>query len=108
VFEVSGQSDKFADLEAQTDRNRVQFLQRDLELCFTLASLAETEHDLGHREAANRSVAHAEEGYASIQRFLSDPKHTDHIGGEIGGELMAGLKRLRVTLDGIRTSIAEQ
>jgi hypothetical protein len=97
-----GPSDKFADLEAQTDHNRIHFLQNDLQLCFTLVSLAETEHDVGHQEAAERSVVHAEEGYTSIQRFLSDPKHVDRIDGETRRGLAAGLVRLRARLDGIK------
>jgi hypothetical protein len=99
---MSGPSDNFADLEAQIDHNRIQFLQNDLQLCFTLVSLAETKHDVGYQEAAERAVVHAEEGYASIQRFLSDPKHADHIGDETRRGLAAGLVRLRARLDGVK------
>src|SRR4051794_25922700 len=103
---MSGQSDQYADLAARTDQNRIEFLRSDLELCFTLTRLAETEYGLGNEEHADRSHSHAEEGYATLHRFVADPRHAEHIPPEIRRELTEGLDRLRAKVDGIANSRA--
>ena len=86
---------------AISNRNRIDFLRTELELCFTFASIAETEHKTGSPEHAKRSVADAEKGYTTLQHFLSDPKHARHIRDDERRELTAGLERLRKILDGL-------
>src|SRR3954453_14093898 len=58
------------DLSAQADQDRLDFLQTDLDLCFTFADLIITELGLQDREAAKSLLAKAEQGYATIEYFL--------------------------------------
>ncbi len=97
--------DELPRLKAQADQARIVFLRTDIQVCFTFASLAETEHKTGHRENAERSLADAEKGYATVSRFLSDPKHAAHISPEAHQELSTELERLRTTLDQLRRLI---
>ncbi len=54
----------------KADQNRVEFLGTELATCFTFADLADTEYNTGDREACERSLADAEEGYSTILRFM--------------------------------------
>ena len=85
-------------LQGESNRNRIQFLWTELETCFTLASVAEAEQERGELHA-EQSLAAAETGYATLVRFMSDPKHSTHITEQQGVELRAGIERLRGTLD---------
>ncbi len=87
------------DIQSQSHRIRIDFLRTELATCFSFASIAETERKTGDHANANRSVADAEKGYATMRRFLSDSKHAKHISEEERQELMAGMERLRATLD---------
>ena len=58
------------DLSAQAEQDRLDFLQTDLDLCFTFADLIITELGLQDREAAEGLLAKAEQGYATIEYFL--------------------------------------
>ena len=51
---------------------------------------------------AARSVEHGEEGYATLRRLLTDPKHADHLTGNQLQELTAGADDLRKKLDDVR------
>jgi len=86
-------------LESQVGQNGIDFLRTDLEVCFIFASVAETHLNSGHQEKAERSIADAEKGYATIQRFLSDPRHAKHISEEDRQEFTAALELLRKMLD---------
>jgi hypothetical protein len=94
--------DELSRLQAESDRQRILLLRTDLEACFTFLAVAETEHQTGHYETAERSLADAEKGYATVLRFLSDPKHARHLSPEVCQELRAELERLRTTLDQLR------
>ena len=85
-------------LQAEASRNRIQFLRTELETSFTLASVAEAEQQRGEQHAV-QSLADAETGYATMVRFLSDPKYCKHITEQESMELSAGMERLRATLD---------
>jgi hypothetical protein len=61
--------------------------------------VAETEFQIGNHEQSRQSVRHAEQGYSTLKRFLSDPKHSDHIPDEKREEFAAEVKRLRAALD---------
>ena len=87
------------ELQSQSDQNRIEFLRTELSACFTFASVAETEFNIGNNEHAQRSIADAEKAYATMQRFLSDPKHAEHISGEERQELTQGMAELRKKLD---------
>jgi hypothetical protein len=83
-----------SDLEAATNRNRLDFLQTDLGLCFTFADLAKTERQIGDRDAARRVLEKAETGYATIARFLADVENADQ-----RYEIAQKLAELRARLD---------
>ena len=70
-----------------------------MQTCFTLAGLAETEQSTGDSEHAAQSLAHAEKAYATMLRFLSDPKHANHIPEAERVELSADMEKLRARLD---------
>jgi len=58
------------DLRLATDQSRVDFLQTDLELCFTFADLAKTERGIGDLDAAHRLLEKAELGYVTMAGIL--------------------------------------
>ncbi len=97
--------DELPRLRAKSDQDRIDFLTTDLQACFTFASVAETEHKTGHQEAAERSLADAEKGYATVLRFVSDPKHSAHIPLKTHHDFKAELQRLRTTLDQLRRTL---
>jgi hypothetical protein len=86
-------------LQAESNRNRLDFLRAELETCSTLAKLAEFEQESGDPEHAARSLEHAETGYATLVRFMSDPKHAKHISDEQRRELRAEMERIRAVQD---------
>jgi hypothetical protein len=82
------------ELDAETQRIRLNFLQTDLALCFTFADLSRIELEIGDWDAARGVLAEAEEGHAIIARFLpyiADVKRRNEIERE--------LNDLRTTLD---------
>jgi hypothetical protein len=89
---------KLVRLQAEANRNRIEFLRAELETSFTLAGVAEAEQAGGEQHAV-QTLADAETGYATLVRFLSDPKHSKHITEQESMELSAGVERLRATLN---------
>ena len=77
----------------------MEFLRIELNACFTFISLAETERSIGNDEHSKRSAANAEKAYATLQRFLTDPKHSTHINDEERQELTERMEPLRKKLD---------
>ena len=89
-----------AELHAATQKNLVDFLQTDLALCSTFVGLVKTELDLGAEEAAERVYNKAEQGHATIERFL--PRVEDITQRqEIGHKLID----LRSRLDALKTRL---
>jgi hypothetical protein len=87
---------ELSDLAAATEQNLTDFLHTDLALCFTFADLVTTELSMGERDAAQRVRAKAEQGYATISRFLPgvhNPQQRDDIERK--------LNNLRSTLDSL-------
>ena len=91
--------DSLAKLSAEHARLRLEFLRTELDLSHALVSVAQTERNLGHLENANRSLAHAEEGYQTVVRFLAKP---DYLSDEQVVDLRARLADLRGALDSLR------
>ena len=87
---------------AKSRQIRIEFLRTEVGACFTFAKVAETECQIGDHAAARRSIEHAEEAYATLTRFLSDPKHRKHITHEEYRELTAAMKRVREELDSLK------
>ena len=57
------------DLQAESNQNRINFLRNELSLCFTLASVAETERNSGNNEHAKASLADAEKAMLRCNGF---------------------------------------
>jgi hypothetical protein len=89
----------FAQLSKWADRNRFEFLQTEVQSTWALIRLAKTERQIGNEEQAERSLQHAEQGYAVMVRFLDDPKHTNHMSAEDYRRLRAETSKLRRALD---------
>ena len=96
---MSDSADPSADLQSQLDKDRIEFLRTELNAGFTFVSLAETERSIGNDEHARRSAADAEKAYATLQGFLTDPKHSTHINDEERQELTERMEQLRKKLD---------
>jgi hypothetical protein len=89
-------------LRVKLDQGRLEFLRTDLDVSRTFADMAETEYELGHLEAAWRSLEHGEQGYATLRKFLTDTNHTRHLTGDQLQELKTGIEKLKQQLDGFR------
>ena len=87
------------DVRSELDQRRIDFIKADLAVCFTFAKVATTELKIGDLEAAAKAIGHAEKGYQTIRRFLTDPKHVSHITADQVREFKAELKRLRQRLN---------
>src|SRR5689334_14792227 len=83
-----------SDLQAATNRTRLDLLQTDLGLCFAFVDVAKTERQMGNRDAARHALEKAETGYATMARFLADVEH-----GEQKLEIAQKLGELRARLD---------
>jgi hypothetical protein len=88
--------DRWVTLRNDVDRVRLDFIRADLQVCVTLASIADTEYDLGNREHAARTIASAEKGYSDMLRYFSQAKNLAP-GAKI--ELQSTFQRLRERLD---------
>jgi len=88
--------DKWLALRDDIERSRLTFIRTDLQVCLTLASIAGTEYDLGNREHAARTIASAENGYATLLRFFSQAKA---LTPEANKELRLTFEQLRERLD---------
>lgn len=89
-----------SDLHAETQRNRSDFLQTEVALCFTFVELATTELQMSDLAAAKGVLAKAEEAYATIDRFLP---RVD--GGPEKEAIERKLVELRAKLDSLQQKI---
>jgi hypothetical protein len=55
---------------AQSNRNILDFVKRDLELGCTFLQTAKIEHKMGERQACEKSVRHAQESCDGARHFL--------------------------------------
>ncbi len=81
-------------LQAATQQSRYDFLQNDLALCLTFLDLMKTERELGDMKAAQRLFGLAEQGYATITRFLPGVQNPEQ-----RNEIEQKLTDLRARLD---------
>jgi hypothetical protein len=91
---------KLSELHAKSEQNRLDFLRTDLALCFTFADVVRTELGWGDRKAAERALTKAEEGYATIARFLPDVENAEH-----RKEMEGKLNDLRTKLDSVQRQL---
>ena len=83
--------DRWVTLRDDIEQSRLDFIRIDLQVCLTLASIAETKYDMGNREHAARTIASVEKGYATLLRFFSQAKR---ISPEERKELQLAFERL--------------
>ena len=88
-----------ARLLAETEQALLDFIRTDLDVCLTLAVLAETKYRLGNREHAEETLARAENGYSDMLRFFSRVRGMT---AEVEKELQSKFKQLRERLDGLK------
>ena len=92
-------SHEWSKLRDETEQVRLDFIRTDLEVCLTLADLAETRYSLGNREHAEQTLASAEKGYSDLLRLFSQ---ANNLTPESAKELWLKFKRLREPLDGLK------
>jgi chromosome segregation ATPase len=83
-------------LHERTASTRYQFLQAELQTCFTALDLAKYELSVGNTSLAEREIAHVEKGIRAIQRFLPE------VSGEQRTELEAKLADLQEMLSRLK------
>lgn len=89
-----------AELHAQTQESRYQFLKVELRTCFTAIDFGNTELEIGNREVAASEIQAAEKGYAAIRRFLPGLDSEER-----RNEIEAALPRLRKVVDTLRNKL---
>ncbi len=82
--------------------SHADFLKADLEICFTFATVAETNFRIGHSESAESAIEKAQRGFNTVQRLLSDPAHGKYLTDEEIQNITAELERLRARIDEVR------
>jgi hypothetical protein len=80
------------------ERVRFNFIRTDLDLCFTLATVAETEYRRGNREHAERTLATIEKGYSTLVRIFSQ---ANGLTAEEEMELWSKFQQLAGRLEGL-------
>ena len=86
-------------LRKEYERVRLDFIWTDLELCLTLATVVQTQYNMGNREHAERTLAAAEKGYSDMLRFFSQAKG---LTAEREKEFQSKFDQLREQLDGLQ------
>jgi len=90
---------------ARSKTAHADFMNVELALCFTFADVAETNSKIGHPDSAQSALNRAERGYATLQHFLRDPKHSRHLPKEDCRNITAGVERLRERLDALHSAV---
>lgn len=93
---------QMAQLRAETQESRYQFLKMELLTSFTAIDFGNTALELGEREGAAREARSAEKGYATILRFLPGVESLER-----RNEVEASLLLLRQSLDALRHKLAK-
>jgi hypothetical protein len=92
---VSEPSDKPLRRPVEIGYAALDFIKADVQMCFTLASVAETAYSMGHLERGKRVLAMAEKGYSDILRMASRAR----MAADASNNLQTELKQLRARLD---------
>ena len=83
---------------------QAEFLKMELENCSRSVMAASTMYQAGHQDSAERTISDAEQGYAMVLRFLSDPQYSKYLTIKATQEFTAKMGVLRKTLDGLQRS----
>ncbi len=95
-------SDLFARVQSAFHHRQAEFLKIELETGLRSAHLASRMYDAGNSDSAERTTADAEESYAMVLRFLSDPKGSKCLTIKATQEFTVKIEKLRKTLDDLR------
>jgi hypothetical protein len=91
----------FARAQSAFQHGQTEFLKIELETCSRLADFACIMYQARNRNSAERSRADAEQGYATVLRFLSNPEYSKYLTIKTTQEFTATLEGLRKVLDGL-------
>jgi hypothetical protein len=80
---------------------QAEFVKLQLETCAKSANLASAMFQAGDRDRAERTIADAEQGYATVLRSLSDPKYSKYLTIKAIQEFTAKMRALRKMLDAL-------
>jgi len=69
--------------ESQTQKNLIDFLQADLELCFTMLNSAHITHDPEHRRSALDKVLAGIRVIRSLVVRIQDPQASQAVSGRV-------------------------
>ena len=89
-------------IRARTDQARIDFINVDLDLCLTLAGVAETAISLHHLDHAEQSISRAEKGYSDLLHFYSEASGMPE---DVQKELQSKFSQLRQRLDELRQQL---
>jgi soluble cytochrome b562 len=95
---LSGPTNK---LQPEWNDSHAGFFKAELALCFTLADVAEATFKIGHSESAESAMGKAQEGWATAQRLVSDPRHAKRLTDDEIQDITVGFERLRARIDGL-------
>src|SRR5438552_19015994 len=95
-------NDLFARVHRAFRQRPAEFLKIELETCSRSVTLASMMYQAGNRNSAERTIADAEQGYATILQFLSESQYSKHLTIKATQEFTAEMKGLRKILDGLQ------
>ena len=91
-------------MDVESNNEHADFMNVELTLCFTFADVAETNHKIGHTESANSAISKAEQGYATLRKFILNPNHSRRLTNEDLRRITAEMQRLRERLDALQAA----
>ena len=86
-------------IQNEAEQARLDLIWTDLDVILTLASVAETEYQMGNQAHAEQTLASAEKGYSEMLRYFSLAKG---VTPEIAGKTESKFKDVRERLDRLR------
>jgi len=95
-------NDLFTRVHGAFRQRTAEFLKIELETCSRSVTLASMMYQAGNRNSAERTIADAEQGYATVLRFLSDPQYSKSLTIKATQEFTAKMKGLRKALDAVQ------
>jgi hypothetical protein len=66
------QEERIAELQSKTQRSHYEFIQAELDACFTAVQVGIHELESGHREGAQEESQKAEKGYKTVIGFVAE------------------------------------
>jgi hypothetical protein len=92
-------SDLFVKTQAEFHRHQSELLHLELATCSRNTELASMMCRSGNRKSAERTIAEAELGYATLLRLMSDPEQAKRLTIKAKQELTKKMEGLRESLD---------